>query len=492
MVTRLPLSTIATFCDLTLILFFPFPLMRLPNELLHFIIEYIAYDPILPDSPSHSLTFLYTSPELLALSVANWQLRRICLPLLFANIRMGYTKNIRKLKEHIVLLSRYTKFLLLDEKFDHPASLFETGEQMLCQILPQFEHLRYVELRCSDKTVLYRAILAHPKVTSVLVYDLPPESMHDLDLSKVILDSHPLYSSTSDAHFESCLKHGMKVMELHLFRSEILTPGFELKTFPGLMKIELTDFLPASYDWLSVLSSNHSTLNELWLSDIHKGDLTRRTPPFISSFLKESQQSNLQKSLKVEEIGLCRTGAQFPQGSYIMGLTLNIASISLIDILTLVASSFPKLEALTLCPHSDPAPKATYHFNDIATVLRQFLCLRSLSLEDPFRILNFGNDESFIPIRPVDSSSVIDVIYARAETGVLWYASRIAKEVKSLDAIHFDESGFTHDGQESWYLFGWLHVLNGNRDVGGTIRRIADHPSREVFLETRMLPPGLL
>ncbi|KAJ3723351.1 hypothetical protein C8R42DRAFT_720473 [Lentinula raphanica] len=468
--------------------------MRLPNDLLRFIVEYIAYDPILPNPPSHSLTFMYTSPELLALSVANWSLRRVCLPFLFAYIRMGYSKNVRKLKEHVVLFSKYTKFLLLDEKFDHPASLSETGEQMLCRILPQFQHLRHVELRCSDKTVLYRAILAHPKVTSVLVHDLPPESMHDLDLSKVILDGHPLYSSTSDAHFESCLDHGMRVMELHLFRSEILTPGFELKTFPGLTKIEITDFLPASYDWLSVLSSNHSTLNELWLSDVHKGDLTRHTPPFISSFLKESQRLNLQKFLKVKEIGLCRTGAQFLQGSYVMGLTLSIASTSLIDILRPVVSSFPKLEALTLCPLSGlaHAPKATYHFIDIATVLRQFLCLRSLSLEDPLRILNFGNDKYFTPIRPVDSSSVVDVLYARAETGLLWYASRIAKEIKTLDTIYVNESGFSHDGQESWCLLGWLHVLNSNRDVGGTLRRITHGFGDAVLLETRMLPPGLL
>ncbi|KAJ3835469.1 hypothetical protein F5878DRAFT_644331, partial [Lentinula raphanica] len=64
--------------------------MQLPNELLHSIIEYIAYTAVRPDLPSHSL-LRRASPELLALSVANWRLRQVCLPLLFANIRIHRT-----------------------------------------------------------------------------------------------------------------------------------------------------------------------------------------------------------------------------------------------------------------------------------------------------------------------------------------------------------------------------------------------------------------
>ncbi|KAJ3969549.1 hypothetical protein EV361DRAFT_341307 [Lentinula raphanica] len=470
--------------------------LPLPNELVHLIIDYIAYTPIFPLSTSHSL-FKYTSPELLALSETNWRLRRVCLPLLFANIEIRYTRDVEKLKEHLVLLSKYTKILFLDVKSHYRVSFSETGEQILLQILPQLEQLCHVELcYCPTITNLFKAILAHPKITSVLVHQLPHESMHDSDLSKVILNEQNLFSPPSDAHFENCLKHGMRVMELQLYESEILAPEFELMTFPGLTKIEIIGFLPASFSWLSVLSSTHPTLNELQLSQLSgcKRDFTRHTPPFISSFLTESQRLNLQKSLKVREIGIRRTSTQFSQGCYVMRLTLAVASTSLLDILTLVVTSFPKLEALTLCPRNRHGPQAAHHFNyhDIATVLRQFLCLRTLSLRKIFRLLDFGNDESFLPIRPVDSSNMLDVICSRAETGLLWYASQIAKDMRSLDAILIDESGYTDDSRERWCLRGWLDVLNGNRDVGGTIQRSPRCLGREILLETRMLPLGLL
>ncbi|KAJ3969547.1 hypothetical protein EV361DRAFT_951361 [Lentinula raphanica] len=385
--------------------------------------------------------------------------------------------------------------LLLDDMYDPPLSL-ETRDQILSQLLPRFERLSYVELQnCWDRfnrAVLLRAILAHPNVISVLVHDLPHESMHDLDLSKVILDHRTSLSSVFDPEFKKCLNHGMRVMELQLDNPKILASAkFKLRTFPQLTTIKIVGFIPASFSWLPNLSLNHPTLNELWLHDFHQRHLDRRTPPFISSFVETSQQMNLTQSFKIKKIGLRRTIPLSSRRWYVMGLTLSVFNTSLIEILTLVASSFPKLEALTLGPDCSYGPKATYRFSDVATVLGQFSCLRTLSLVEPSRILNFRSDEFFPLVRPVEPANTIDVLYARVETGTLWYASRLARDVRSLDTIHFDDMGYTHDTQDHWALRGWLHVLNGDREVRGTVERDT-FLSRKISLETRMLPPSLL
>ena len=87
---------------------------------------------------------------------------------------------------------------------------------------------------------------------------------------------------------------------------------------------------------------------------------------------------------------------------------------------------------------------------------------------------------------------------ASAETGVLWYTSRIAKEVTCLDAIHIQDLGdevlmgvlTTH----KWRISGWLLVMNDDRDIGGTLSRVTCPAflEPEVSLETRMLPPDYI
>ncbi|KAJ3816586.1 hypothetical protein F5880DRAFT_1512533, partial [Lentinula raphanica] len=149
--------------------------LSLPNELLQAIIELIAYTPQLPNSTSKSL-LNSASPELLALSVANWQLRRICQPLLFANIRILRSKDAKKLKSdaHLKLLSKFTKFLAINMFFRSA----ETGYSIVSQSLPQFKQLLRVELPgCRRRPALLKVILAHPTVTSVLVNELPDESL---------------------------------------------------------------------------------------------------------------------------------------------------------------------------------------------------------------------------------------------------------------------------------------------------------------------------
>ncbi|KAJ3711642.1 hypothetical protein DFJ43DRAFT_1107557, partial [Lentinula guzmanii] len=338
---------------------------RLPNELLHSIIEYLAYIPKLPDSPSKS-KFKCASPELLALSVTNWRLRRICLPLLFANIKIRHIKDARKLHDSsLVLLQKFTKLLAISHFFPHS----EEGNQILCPILPHMKRLEWVELQCcSSRNVLLKAILAHPTVSTVLVEELPDASLHG-NLSKVVLEGTSI-STTISSELERCLDHGMRLGRLEVLVPGLLNDDLTQRHFAGLEELRLTmGYDHVSFSWLSTLSSTHLALETLWLIDDNRHYFSRHTPIFISSFVEESQRQDLSKNYIIERVGLRRATGQYPQGWRVMGLTISAtdSSTSLIEILTLIPITFPKLETLTL---SLACHGATYY------IVRKFIFLR--------------------------------------------------------------------------------------------------------------------
>ncbi|KAJ3830226.1 hypothetical protein F5880DRAFT_1517264, partial [Lentinula raphanica] len=159
-----------------------------------------------------------------------------------------------------------------------------------------------------------------------------------------------------------------------------------------------------------------------------------------------------------------------------MGLKLTAVRgyTPLIEIVALIASSFPRLEELTLDLDSNNS-KAAYSGDDLVAVLGQFSSLRSLTLRDVFKRLRFERNNFQPVVRRIDSEDTRPVILlVRAKTGILRYALRIAKEVKSLEKIYLDDNGREHgDRNLLWSLLGRLHVVNSNRDIGGTLRRSA-------------------
>ncbi|KAJ3836121.1 hypothetical protein F5878DRAFT_690523 [Lentinula raphanica] len=178
---------------------YPVPL---PNELLHWIVEDIAYTPKVPWRQNLGDT-------------VNWQLRRACLPFLFREIWIRHDEDAKKLEEHIALCARFIKTLFLCDVDD----LTEVGEQIVSRILPQLEQLLDVKLAgCLKRTDLLKTMIAHPTVTSVLVNVLPNVSMCDLDLSKVILNRAS--SEWPLSPLEQYFDRGMRLLSL------ILEPPF--------------------------------------------------------------------------------------------------------------------------------------------------------------------------------------------------------------------------------------------------------------------------
>ncbi|KAJ3969722.1 hypothetical protein EV361DRAFT_997981 [Lentinula raphanica] len=342
------------------------------------------------------------------------------------------------------------------------------------EVIPQLKELFHVELARSYAGNLLRTILAHPTVTSVLIHELPHESMCDHDLSKVLLKSGRVFDDCIDEGFtfDDYLNQGMRLVCLNLHDYKSLDDQLSGKVLPGLKEIRMyMDTEPASFSWLSAFCSTHPSLNELWLVDNGRRYFIRHTPIFLSSFIAESQkQGLLRKSINIQHVGLRRAFGQSSQEWYVIGLTLNtsFAGASLIEVLSLVASSFPKLEILSL---NFDAHQVMHDVGDLGSVLARFSSLQVLYLEYAFEQLEFGSGDKMPLVQRTDhTGSAFDGL-SRAESGLLLFASRLAKQIQTLDLIYIHEDGYDEVSRKIWFLKGWFHVLNSNRDVGGTPER---------------------
>ncbi|KAJ3774907.1 hypothetical protein FB446DRAFT_727295 [Lentinula raphanica] len=453
-------------------------LFSLPNELIHFIIEYTAYTYELVTT-SHS-PLKHASPELLALSVANRQLRRFCLPFLFAKLVLWLgdsEENVQqaRLKDEFVHLMKFTKILVI-------RYITQSEDDNLSQIISQFKQLSHVILRLSgrnrDVINLLKTILAHPPVSSVRIEGLPDESLCNHDLSKVVLNYTALSRALSP-EFGEYFNRGMRLRSLELRKEQSLDTQFGFVTLPGVEEISIFDYTqPDSLSWLPLLSSTNPTLNQLWLlnsrpSYVERHGIVRVALPFFP-FINKSQRQDLDKSLVIKEIGLHRTIAPVPLEWHVTTLSFtaaNAARTSLIETLELVALLFPKLEMLIL---NLDGHEGMYDVGDLVSAYTHLSCLRVVEFHNIFRRLKFGSevdtfDTLIPPAQRVDKTDAA----ACVTSGLLAFASCLAKQVRTLDSVYINDyhclSPRNSTTTPLWDIAGWLHVLNGNRDIGGTL-----------------------
>ncbi|KAJ3756553.1 hypothetical protein EV360DRAFT_84838 [Lentinula raphanica] len=310
------------------------------------------------------------SRELIALFVANWQLRQVCAPLLFANIAIHFYQNIPRLEEDITFLSKFAKILVLGNS--------DMGDEIISQNLHQFKQLFRVELRsCREKTVLLGKILAHPTVTSVLVNELPAKSICRRDLSKMILEG----ISTSKAFspdVEEYFDQGMKLASLELCQLDSLDDQFGSKIIPGLKGIQMHPGNDSvSFAFLPVLSSTNPTLRKIYLFDFHGCYFPRHTLPFISSFIEECQRQDLKNFFQIACVALRREIGQPSHVWYVMDLDLRTAPASHVPL----SSKYSHLSRLP-CLSRNSTPLLS-----ISTITRPHIMLFIV----PFIILVFAD-----------------------------------------------------------------------------------------------------
>ncbi|KAJ3966442.1 hypothetical protein EV361DRAFT_569605 [Lentinula raphanica] len=443
--------------------------LPLPNELLHSITEYVAYAPNLPKSCFTSFESLLkcASPDLLALSVVDWQLRRICLPFIFANIKIKNDEHAKELENNLALCSRFTNTLVIGRL---PA-LTEIGETIISRLLPQLKRLVNVGLpKCEDRTDLLKALLAHPTVALVLVDRTPSMSMCNHDLSKVTL-----HLATSAMAFSlTCQKYldwGMRIKCLIL--DGPVGNQLEFQKIPGLKSIEVSvQFAPISIlsSWLSPFLSTHPTLNELRLFNIYRPFFIHDVPPFLSPLINDYQQQGLHSSFMITELRLSKSKpvGQSSPGWHVMELALRTER-SLTEKLPLVASSFPKLTVLHLNLEDD---KGMYDINDLSSALACFSSLRIVYLQNFCGRLTFKPSIARLMLS-IQHDSTFDKMEDRARTELLTFASCLVKQVRTLDSVHIDEQEIEYDDftplTVGCSLEGWLNVINSNREIDGRL-----------------------
>ncbi|KIK65048.1 hypothetical protein GYMLUDRAFT_383004 [Collybiopsis luxurians FD-317 M1] len=371
--------------------------MLLPDELLLFIIEHIAFILGLPNSNFKS-QFKHVSPELLALSVVNRRMRRICLPLLFANIHIRNVEDAEKLRDHYSLCSTFTKTLKL-------AIREEKGQNILCQVLPNLKRLSYVDSNdCDPNLALLQAILEHPTVSAVLVHDLPAGCFF-FSLSKMVLNETVGFPEPVEG-MKGFLDRGMKIAGLRLYDPHLLNESFGLQTLEGLQEVILIlSRLFVPFTWLPALTEAHPHLRKLCLRDERQLYFVRHSPPFIGHFIEECRRRELNELFDIKEVGLSRAVSQpDQQGWHVTRIILIITSRgnSLTELLRLIASSFPELESLSL---DFTKHDSIYPIDDIVDALCSFSHLRYLYLYQIFKRLEARHEE---PLERLNS-------YARAE-----------------------------------------------------------------------------
>ncbi|KAJ3841669.1 hypothetical protein EV361DRAFT_944843 [Lentinula raphanica] len=336
----------------------------LPNELLLYIIEYIAYTPQLPWAPDLgdlglNSSFHRPSPELLALSAANWQLRRACLSFLFERIRIRHDGDAKKLENHLAICAKITKYYFFTQTALHSLT-------NVCRIFA---------LVCSRQLT---------RVGVQIVFRIFPQLEQLLDVKLV----------------GACWKTPIDLNAVRIF-----------SVHPTITPV-LADGIP------------HVILNA----------------------------------------GLCRAKS-IGQEWHVKEFTLRInPSHSLIEILSLLASSFPKLEILSLELESD---LGKYHISGLCSAFAQFPSLRVVYVEDILYRLPFGSEVQNL------ISQGVDHVQVHAKRELLAFTSCLAKQVRTLESVYILDGGYDHDDDgidiQLWWFKGWLHVLDSDRrDISET------------------------
>ncbi|KAJ3758629.1 hypothetical protein EV360DRAFT_82898 [Lentinula raphanica] len=403
---------------------------------------------MVPDFESMGPKFQFNrpSPELLALSVANWQLRRVFLPFLFARIKISHDDDAKELEKHFALFAKFIKTLVLGASGD----LTQVGQQIISRkVLPQIKQPFDVELGDSfNRTDLLTNILAP-----------------SLSLRFWLMNSRMCLCA-----FKKYYDRGMRSKWIS-FDDAFRYNQLQILHSLGLEVFEI--FLgngPVPFPWLSRFLSTHPKLNEIWLIKMNRYPFFDDAPPFLSSLVKIVQQQDLRYPSEIVNVGLRRPFGQCSQEWDVMELTL-LPSHTIHEDLSLFACSFPTLEILTLDLNYN---LGTYDIGNLSSDLARFPSLRVVYFNDLLGQLPFQSEieKMMRPSQRFDTHTPHE-IRVRAERELLAFTSCLAKQVRTLDSAYIEDIGYGYDDHghhiQLWCFKGWLRVLNSDRVVGGSL-----------------------
>ncbi|KAF5390391.1 hypothetical protein D9757_005228 [Collybiopsis confluens] len=451
-------------------------LTLLPEELLCKIIESFAYLPqsLLDDTPP-DFEFKCVSSELRSLSMVDKRIRRVCLPFLFAYVRVRDAEQLEG--------RDYSNPCILDLiKHVHLLYAWSGNSQdlsLLRDTLPQLKHLScidlthnplWINLTNGGESALIGTVLDHSS-SMVLIKSfwlLPRDTPIAIDLSKIVVlrgeySSNPIRPSASSCAY---------VSELDVLGDD--QTDFWLYVYRGLRLLRLYDHT-SSMAWFPAFTSDHPFLSHVVFNYDIEHNFRHHSLPFLDSFVDMSRQIG-PENFTLQYLILTRTRSHPLSASsldtmpfrnwHVSKLGIFICSSS-VEVLSLISTSFPHLDELSICfePTHPAEIDLGYDLDDLIRLLARFRSLRTIYSRNLFSLVRSPFGEL---VNPVDLDT--QTLGAQAERRVHQYASRIALAVPSLLEFSIEETSFPVHGSVTWPLDGWLSVASGDGKVSGALR----------------------
>ncbi|KAJ3819635.1 hypothetical protein F5880DRAFT_1593346 [Lentinula raphanica] len=120
---------------------------------------------------------------------------------------------------------------------------------------------------------------------------------------------------------------------------------------------------------------------------------------------------------------------------------------------------------------------------DLGSVLARFSSLQVLYLEYAFEQLEFGSGDKMPLVQRTDhTGSAFDGL-SRAESGLLLFASRLAKQIQTLDLIYIHEDGYDLPAKFGFLKDGFMYSI--------AIGMSVEHPNGVFIPDDEFLSEGV-
>ncbi|KAF9067498.1 hypothetical protein BDP27DRAFT_1403787 [Rhodocollybia butyracea] len=405
--------------------------MMLPEEILYVVVSYLVSNPRFIERKSLDPHWRYdrSRSKLVSLSLANSQLRRICMPILFAYIEVrGLYGDLEKLTSHCVANQAFASciktidyYCYNPDKIDTLRHLFARLNNLSHFILNQVvldKSLLDTVRRHSAPTV----ILASHSLTSKALSVVNTESLPD-----AILDYARIYDEEGEALLVKHLEFGIKVKCLTIL-PKLLYKSFGLCQFRGLCELELwLASSPVDISWLPEFIDGHPLLHKIRFSNSHVWNMNK-TIPFILPFIEAIETEGIVNTLELKAFSVTRNKQTAPSmtdlsGWHVTGLWLCITEWSSGRILQLANSVFPHISTLTIGNPLPAISSSRINTEELATLLRLFSSLQYVN----FQYL-------FTPSSPVHAYGP-----APKHDALIEYTSSIVQHIPTIETFLMQE-----------------------------------------------------
>ncbi|KAJ3842284.1 hypothetical protein F5878DRAFT_607975 [Lentinula raphanica] len=479
----------------------PVSIFDLPEELLHHIIKYSSlrpksvqhYHEVIPEILH---VFLPPTKGIHSLSLVCHHLRQISLPFLCASVWINESRGVSRLGDDCeanAQFARSIKALVIREYSDEE-------QNSLQNLLSHLPHLEYVHLRnkTAKNITLLSALGKHQNVHTILVprlLSLLHADLSDVDLSRILLHSLDLSAPIQIARFDS-LFQTMQIARISLnhvqyfFREESMTYSWE--KFKGVRELSMTmSYKPVVLPWLPDFVSAHCPgLRKIVFVDKQSSYFWRRDEPvnpFVARFNEHVDREQMngmakqafslrrlsvsprfeQESRFRDSLDRGRPRYEYPTQWDVCELDFFVRS-SLDQLLAIVGSCFRSITVLDLDFGSD----LNCDIDNVISSLRNLRPLRQLGLSHLYHRLHREDEPpNWANSHPAwDANWVVEGAYAEAAasvsmvcSGMVWYTSRISREIPSIETFFVVEQGLNPTSRSSgnperWTARVWLEA----------------------------------